>query len=403
MKATKKTTLASSLLVSGLLLSGCGWLGGFFDDTDTDSPDTSEEIPADDNGSEVPDSNTDTDTDTETDVDPDEDTEGDDTEDEAEVDVDQDITVWFPMLEDTLLDYEGQGNEFAPFTAYPQFVKDDTLQMVESTGGTDMVTIYEYSDTEVREIFKRGETYFREDFVDTNLPSEQVDFEIILQQPLEEGHSWESPNGSMSEITGVNIDKELAFGSVVALEVTRSTEDGSEIIEYYGENIGLVERIFRTEESDEEVSSTLTTLSEDTPEEFMLTVYNVDDQAMGLESSEVTMELFTNDPARMAIAEILRGQVPDTEAAQVIAESVEINFMYLRQDGVVHVDFSADLADMNAGSGVEAMILQGIVNTIGGYYNVEEVMLTLDNEPYESGHILLEEGETISVDHSNVN
>lgn len=385
MKQLKMTRLLSSLLVSGALLAGCGW----FDDPDmdTEDPDMEEETPSDENGAadpEAPDSE-------------------EETEDDEQAEVEQDLTVWFPKFEDTLLDYEGEGNEFAPFTRYPQFVKDDSVQMVESTGGTDVVTIYEYSDEEVREVFVRPETYFREDFADTGLESEQDDFEIILQKPLEEGHSWESPSGSTSEITGVAVDKELSFGKVTALEVTRTSENGSETVEYYAEDIGLVERIFKTEEGENNVISTLDTRSENTPEEIPLTVYSVDDQAMGLDRTSVTMALYTNEPARLAMAEILRGQAPDTETAQVIAESTDINFMYLRQDGVVHVDFSTDLADMNAGSGVESMILQGIVNTIGGYYNVEEVLITLDNEPYESGHIALDEGETLSVDYSNVN
>ncbi|WP_368646083.1 GerMN domain-containing protein [Alkalibacterium putridalgicola] len=385
MKQLKMTRLLSSLLVSGALLAGCGW----FDDPDmdTEDPDMEEETPSDENGAADPGA-------------PDSEEE---TEDDEQAEVEQDLTVWFPKFEDTLLDYEGEGNEFAPFTRYPQFVKDDSVQMVESTGGTDVVTIYEYSDEEVREVFVRPETYFREDFADTGLESEQDDFEIILQKPLEEGHSWESPTGSTSEITGVAVEKDLSFGKVTALEVTRTSENGSETVEYYAEDIGLVERIFKTEEGENNVISTLDTRSENTPEEIPLTVYSVDDQAMGLDRTSVTMALYTNEPARLAMAEILRGQAPDTETAQIIAESTDINFMYLRQDGVVHVDFSTDLADMNAGSGVESMILQGIVNTIGGYYNVEEVLITLDNEPYESGHIALDEGETLSVDYSNVN
>ena len=359
MMTSKANKLMASILLSGLLLSGCGWFGG--SDDEPDSPDT----------------------------------------DEAEVE--QDLSVWFPMTKDTLLNYPGEGNEFAAFTRYPQFVKEDTLQLVESTGGTEIVILYAYSEEEVREVFKRPETYFREDFDDTGLESEQENFEIILQQPLEVGHSWESPSGSTSEITAVDVEKETPDGPVSAIEVTRTYSDESEIIEYYGEDIGLLERVFNSEGDENVITSTLSAVSENTPEEFPLTVYSVDDQAMGLDRNSVTMELFTNDPARLALAEILKGQAPDTESAQVIADSVTINFMYLRQDGVVHADFSADLSDMNAGAGVEAMIIQGIVNTIGDYYGVEEVLLTLDEEPYESGHLSFEEGETLSVDYTDVN
>lgn len=379
--------LLSSFLVTTLFLSGCGLFGESDTETDSENAVNSDENLSDESGSDEP---------------SDEATDEENSEDD-EAEIDQDLTVWFPKLENTLLDYKGDGNEFAPFTRYPQFVKDDTLQMVESTAGTDVVTVYNYSDDEIKESFVRAGTYFREDFADTGLESEQGNFQIILQKPLELGHSWESPDGSTSEITDVSVNKELPLGSIEAIEVTRQYENNSKTIDYYGKDIGLIEQIFKSDDDTITVTSTLSTQAADTSEAFPITVYSIDDQALGLDKSTVTMELETNEPARLAMAEILKGQTPDTEESQILKESTEINFMYLRQDGVVHVDFSTDLSAMNAGSGIEAMTLQGIVNTIGDYYHVDEVLLTLDNEPYESGHILLNEGETWPVDYGNVN
>ncbi|MDN6385395.1 MAG: GerMN domain-containing protein [Alkalibacterium sp.] len=387
MKHFKMRRLLSSFLVTTLFLSGCGLFGESDTETDSENAVNSDENLSDESGSDEP---------------SDEATDEENSEDD-EAEIDQDLTVWFPKLENTLLDYKGDGNEFAPFTRYPQFVKDDTLQMVESTAGTDVVTVYNYSDDEIKESFVRAGTYFREDFADTGLESEQGNFQIILQKPLELGHSWESPDGSTSEITDVSVNKDLPFGSIEAIEVTQQYENNSETIDYYGKDIGLIEQIFKSDDDTITVTSTLSTQAADTPEAFPITVYSIDDQALGLDKSTVTMELETNEPARLAMAEILKGQTPDTEESQILKESTEINFMYLRQDGVVHVDFSTDLSAMNAGSGIEAMTLQGIVNTIGDYYHVDEVLLTLDNEPYESGHILLNEGETWPVDYGNVN
>ncbi|MGO1475588.1 GerMN domain-containing protein [Alkalibacterium gilvum] len=387
MKHFKMRRLLSSFLVTTLFLSGCGLFGESDTETDSENAVNSDENLSDESGSDEP---------------SDEATDEENSEDD-EAEIDQDLTVWFPKLENTLLDYKGDGNEFAPFTRYPQFVKDDTLQMVESTAGTDVVTVYNYSDDEIKESFVRAGTYFREDFVDTGLESEQGNFQIILQKPLELGHSWESPDGSTSEITDVSVNKDLPLGSIEAIEVTRQYENNSETIDYYGKDIGLIEQIFKSDDDTITVTSTLSTQAADTSEAFPITVYSIDDQALGLDKSTVTMELETNEPARLAMAEILKGQTPDTEESQILKESTEINFMYLRQDGVVHVDFSTDLSAMNAGSGIEAMTLQGIVNTIGDYYHVDEVLLTLDNEPYESGHILLNEGETWPVDYGNVN
>ncbi|MDN6193864.1 MAG: GerMN domain-containing protein [Alkalibacterium gilvum] len=387
MKHFKMRRLLSSFLVTTLFLSGCGLFGESDTETDSENAVNSDENLSDESGSDEP---------------SDEATDEENSEDD-EAEIDQDLTVWFPKLENTLLDYKGDGNEFAPFTRYPQFVKDDTLQMVESTAGTDVVTVYNYSDDEIKESFVRAGTYFREDFADTGLESEQGNFQIILQKPLELGHSWESPDGSTSEITDVSVNKELPLGSIEAIEVTRQYENNSKTIDYYGKDIGLIEQIFKSDDDTITVTSTLSTQAADTSEAFPITVYSIDDQALGLDKSTVTMELETNEPARLAMAEILKGQTPDTEESQILKESTEINFMYLRQDGVVHVDFSTDLSAMNAGSGIEAMTLQGIVNTIGDYYHVDEVLLTLDNEPYESGHILLNEGETWPVDYGNVN
>jgi spore germination protein GerM len=69
---------------------------------------------------------------------------------------------------------------------------------------------------------------------------------------------------------------------------------------------------------------------------------------------------------------------------------------------MVYVDFSKELiSEMNAGAGYEAMILKSITNTLGEYYGVSKVYITVDSSPYSSGHILMEKGEYFSVDLKN--
>lgn len=57
---------------------------------------------------------------------------------------------------------------------------------------------------------------------------------------------------------------------------------------------------------------------------------------------------------------------------------------------------------MNAGSSGESLLLQEIVNTIGGYYGVQEVVLTGENKPYESAHYSMKPGESFKVDMEKV-
>jgi spore germination protein GerM len=88
----------------------------------------------------------------------------------------------------------------------------------------------------------------------------------------------------------------------------------------------------------------------------------------------------------------------------VLASSnTRINSMYLGDDGIAYIDFSAELVtEMNVGAGYEGLILQAITNTVGNYYGTDEVYITVDGKPYESGHLLMMEGETFQVDMSRV-
>ena len=80
-----------------------------------------------------------------------------------------------------------------------------------------------------------------------------------------------------------------------------------------------------------------------------------------------------------------------------------INSLYLGDDQIVYVDFSDEfVTEMNAGSGYEQLILQGITNTLGNYYGVNKVYITLEGKPYESGHVLMKKGETFEVDMDQV-
>ena len=57
---------------------------------------------------------------------------------------------------------------------------------------------------------------------------------------------------------------------------------------------------------------------------------------------------------------------------------------------------------MNAGGGLESAILKCITNTLGDYYNVDKVSITLNGKSYASGHIILNENETLKVDYNGI-
>lgn len=315
--------------------------------------------------------------------------------------VSQNLESWIPKLENVQYDYIGEGMEYSSFTMIPQFSHANTWQFVEENEGTTTAFIYEYSGNEIVEIFSRPETYFREDFVDTGYPSATED-DILLQTPIEEGHSWESPNGAQYKITGINVPIDTPSGSYETIEVSRTNGD-NELIRYYAEEVGLVHEVFEMN-SENEVTSSLATITEEAQETRSMTFYTLDDQAMGINPIEAELTFETNNPPRIGIADALAGGIPEMENATLLPENVEINYLFIDEEDIAHVDFSEELlSEVQAGAGIESMILQSIINTIGDYYMVEDILLTVENEPYSSGHIALDEGETMTVDFEQVN
>jgi spore germination protein GerM len=110
------------------------------------------------------------------------------------------------------------------------------------------------------------------------------------------------------------------------------------------------------------------------------------------------LSFFTTDVTRTALADAMK-EAPSGSLGKVLSENAGLKSLYLGQDGMVYADFSKELVtEMNAGSGYEAMLLQCITNTLGGYYGTDKVYITVEGEPYSSGHIYMNPGQPFVVD-----
>ena len=74
-----------------------------------------------------------------------------------------------------------------------------------------------------------------------------------------------------------------------------------------------------------------------------------------------------------------------------------------RNNWILKVDFSKELlSETNIGSSQEVEILKSIVNTLVGFFDTEQVYISIEGKPYESGHYALKEGDTFKVDLENI-
>ena len=302
------------------------------------------------------------------------------------------IKDYFAYQENTRYGYEGQGNEYASYTTSVDYIKENRVQLRSNNGGTETVKVLENNNGQITLLLSKGETYYREDF--TQGPSLSSNGEVILKEPLTKGTTWTLADNRKRTISNVDVEITTPSGNYKAIEVT-TEGNNDKVLDYYAPNIGLVKTVFTSNGT--EVSSTLSKLEKNVPLVQNVKFYypNINDGKLYF--TEKKLAFNTNDITKQVIEKELKNQ-PQGNLGKVIGPNVKIKSLYLNKDNMVYIDFSKELrSEMNAGAGYESMILQSIVNTVGGYYGVEKVYLTVEGNPYASGHIAMKKGEAFTV------
>lgn len=302
------------------------------------------------------------------------------------------IEEYFPFTENTKYIYEGEGNEFSSYTVYIDYINDNRIQTRTNNGGTEIVRVLEINDGQLTELLSRGETYFRENFTDDKYTGGK----ILLKEPINKGSSWTSGENSTTTITSISKEIVTPQGNVEAIEVTTESPNETTIY-YYVNDMGLVKVI--SEGEGYKLSSTLSSIESNVPLIQTVTLFYPDIDG-NLKTVDVQISFNTNDEPK----DVIEKTVKDLSVYELLSVNTKINELYFNEEeNSVHVDLSRNfITEMNAGAGFEGLILQSLANTLGTYYGVQNVYLTIDKEPYESGHILLEKGEPLTVDYSKV-
>jgi hypothetical protein len=304
---------------------------------------------------------------------------------------------YFPLTPDVFLDYAGTGNEYVPMTAWVEFVRDDTVQLSYDNGGTEIHRLYRVSGGQVRQLASLPELYVREDL---SLRPVDPDGEVLIQEPLAVGTNWMVGSRKRS-ITGLDVAVITPAGTFSALEITTEGESNT-TRQYYAPGVGLVKM---TITGDIEITQELRKREVPKYRTVPMTFYygRLTDTDIEILYKEVNVEFKTNIGIQDILIRYFRQPV-NTGLPHLISDETRINSVQLDPEkGIVTIDFSPELVtQMNAGSSFEAAILRSIVNTVGHAYGVENVIITLDQKPYESGHIALGPGEHFEVNYQDM-
>lgn len=86
----------------------------------------------------------------------------------------------------------------------------------------------------------------------------------------------------------------------------------------------------------------------------------------------------------------------ELQKLKVVPESAKLNSFTTKDiDGIKTgiLDVNSDFAKPNLGSDAETLMLDSVARTYIKNMNVEQIKLTVDGANYESGHIVLEDGD----------
>ncbi len=299
------------------------------------------------------------------------------------------VTDYYPIRENVRYVYAGEGMEYAAYDVIVDYTAKDRVQQRVNNGGTELARVLVIEDGALKRVFSREDAYYRENLLNKT----GGEPEVLLMEPIEKGTSWMAAAGQRT-ITDTAAVVSTPLGQYTAVAVTTEGTE-SKTMDYYARDVGLVKSVFRT--SDAEITSSLSAVEEDYTLGQTVRFYYPDANAEKLAYTDAEVSFKTNDVTRMALEEAYKEAAG---ASKVFSENTEINSLYLNDDGMVYLDLNkAFVTEMNAGAGTESLILQSVTNTFCRYYGVSRMILTIDNELYESGHIALQKGEYLTADY----
>jgi hypothetical protein len=290
--------------------------------------------------------------------------------------------------------YKGDGNEYASFETYIDYIHDNVIQYRIINGGTTNVVVYKIQSGSVIKVFSQGETYFKYDYTkDSNTN------EIIIKEPLAVGTSWKLNDGSIRSITSIDKPISTPFGEYKALEITTERANSKDI-EYYSKNIGLLKKVFTSKENEYLVKSELEKYNLNVSFKQPINFYFPDFENNQAVYQSKTVELFTNENINLKFQNELKLPPPSKNLIKTLSDNTKIlNISLPYESNIITVNFSKELTtEMNAGSSLEGLLLKCITNTFCDYFGKDKVIIKVNDSPYSSGHILKAEGEYFELD-----
>jgi hypothetical protein len=303
------------------------------------------------------------------------------------------IAEYFPLLEGALYKYTGIGDDELNQEMFTLFANDTGAQILTSTPSYEVTDVFRIEDGALKVIYNDLNYFY-----DNLLGTKDVRHMTILQEPFELGRAWGfNPDGAIAEITSLNAPVSTPYGEFEALEVTIRHHDDYIQRDYYARGVGLIQISYVIYGVDKTMK--LTEITRDASKTVEVDICKVNVTLDRLEWERRPFTLSGNMDMAEYWNALLKAPLPIDYQPLLPGDSRILSLSVYWNEVLLTVDLSEDyVRSVGAGAGIESAALQALANTLGNFYNVTRVEILLDGSGYESGHILMDEGEYWDVE-----
>lgn len=286
---------------------------------------------------------------------------------------------YFPPRSNSIYIYTNLNNNFLKFKRYTEYQSENKVQMRFENDITDIINIYEYTDTGIKLSFYKRNIFYRQNFLD--ISSNMNDY--LIKEPIAKDNNWTLSDGSIRCITNTDINiktKFNLFNSVIEV-VTISNKNKDFYIDYYAKDIGLVKSIYYIDKIGL-LYCELEDILDDTPYCKNLKIYYPDKNLNTIWYSNKNLEFYTNENTSLKFSKEL--ETPPKGLIPLINSNTLINeLLYDFNKNLAYIDFSIDILNfLKSNSIYSNLFVNCIYNTFKDYFSTSNIDINIDTISY---------------------
>lgn len=294
------------------------------------------------------------------------------------------LSDYYPLIANRQVDLVGPaGNSSLILQYLYEESGKTTAQFKQFNLESSQLNVISVTQDQITELYYSQDINYRENMIGLKDYVQRV----ILKAPLALGNQWNS-TGLKFEITAVDESRVINDQEMTVLDVTVST--GTEKILFtYAVGIGLVSNDVINADGSLTNIVQMARIIDGAQDLYSVDFYY---PSKTKEVYLVTQDLpfNTNDSTKDKLTTMYKEIAKKQKYDLVIGDKTQIQFIFSR-DNIVHMDLNNTFIDfINAAPELENQRLESLVNTICSFYKADGLILTIDNQRYESANKKIE-------------